>query len=238
MFSNIYIVLVNTSHPGNIGATARAMKTMGFKNMSLVSPKEFPSPDADALAVGCKDILKNAKCFDNISSAIESSNINIGFSARSRRATIPVLSIDESINYIIENNNLTINLIFGNESSGLSNSELLLCDYIVSLPTHNDYTSLNLSAAVQILTYELHKKSLVNQAIDNKVQSKLATSKERNFFIDSLISLLENTNFITHKNHISLTQKIHILFNRTNLEKDEVNMLMGIISSINKKLKK
>jgi len=237
MFSNIYIVLVNTSHPGNIGATARAMKTMGFKNMSLVSPKEFPSPDADALAVGCKDILKNAKCFDNISSAIESSNINIGFSARSRRATIPVLSIDESINYIIENNNLTINLIFGNESSGLSNNELLLCDYIVSLPTHKDYSSLNLSAAVQILTYELHKKSIENQSV-NKVQSKLATSKERNFYINSLIELLKNTNFITHKNHISLTQKIHILFNKANLEKEEVNMLMGIISSIHKKINK
>ena len=237
MFSNIHIVLVNTSHPGNIGATARAMKTMGFKNMSLVNPKMFPSPEADALAVGCKDILKNAKCFDDISSAIESSNVNIGFSARSRRATIPILSINESINYIIKNNNLTINLIFGNESSGLSNNELLLCDYIVSLPTHNDYTSLNLSAAVQILTYELHKKSIENQSV-NRVQSKLATSKERNFYINSLIKLLKNTNFITHKNHISLTQKIHILFNRANLEKEEVNMLMGIISSINKKLNK
>ena len=237
MFSNIHIVLVNTSHPGNIGATARAMKTMGFKNMSLVNPKIFPSPEADALAVGCKDILKNAKCFDDISSAIESSNVNIGFSARSRRATIPILSINESINYIIKNNNLTINLIFGNESSGLSNNELLLCDYIVSLPTHNDYTSLNLSAAVQILTYELHKKSIENQSV-NRVQSKLATSKERNFYINSLIKLLKNTNFITHKNHKSLTQKIHILFNRANLEKEEVNMLMGIISSINKKLNK
>ena len=237
MFSNIHIVLVNTSHPGNIGATARAMKTMGFKNMSLVNPKVFPSPEADALAVGCKDILKNAKCFDTISSALESSNLNIGFSARPRRATIPVLSIDESINYIIDNNNLTINLIFGNESSGLSNNELLLCDYIVSLPTHNDYRSLNLSAAIQILTYELHKKSIVNQSV-NKVESKLATSKERNFFINSLISLLEITNFISKKNHKSLTQKIHILFNRANLKKDEVNMLMGVITSINKKLKK
>lgn len=237
MFSNIHIVLVNTSHPGNIGATARAMKTMGFKNMSLVNPKMFPSAEADALAVGCKDILRNAKCFDDISSAIESSNVNIGLSARPRRATIPVLSIDESINYIIENNNLTINLIFGNESSGLSNNELLLCDYIVSLPTHKDYTSLNLSAAVQILTYELHKISIENQSV-NKVQSKLATSKERNFYINSLIELLKNTNFITHKNHISLTQKIHILFNKANLEKEEVNMLMGILSSINKKINK
>ena len=237
MFSNVHIVLVNPSHPGNIGSTARAMKTMGFNNLSLVSPKEFPSTQADALAVGCVDILSKAKLFDNISSAVEGSNINIGFSARSRRALIPSLSINECISYIIHNNKLNINLIFGNESSGLSNDDLLLCDYIVSLPTHNDYTSLNLAAAVQILTYELHKKIMVTDSI-KKIEPKLATSKERNFFIRSLISLLEYTKFITSKNHISLTKKIHILFNKSNLENEEVNMLMGMISSISKKLKK
>ena len=133
MFSNVHIVLVNPSHPGNIGSTARAMKTMGFNNLSLVNPKEFPSTHADALAVGCVDILSKAKLFDDISSAVEGSNINIGLSARPRRALIPSLSIDECISYIIQNNKLTINLIFGNESSGLSNDDLLLCDHIVSV---------------------------------------------------------------------------------------------------------
>mgnify|MGYP000996639344 CR=1 FL=1 len=237
MFSNVHIVLVNTSHPGNIGSTARAMKTMGFNNLSLVNPKEFPSKKADALSVGCSDILDEAKLFIDLHSAIEGSNINIGLSARSRRASIPSMSINECVDFITNNNNLDINLIFGNESSGLSNQELLVCDYIVSLPTHNDYTSLNLSAAVQILTYELYKNS--NLAPDvNLKQSKLATSKERNYFIQSLISLLEYTNFITRKNHISLTKKIHILFNKSNLENEEVNMLMGIIKSIKNKLKK
>lgn len=237
MFSNVHIVLVNTSHPGNIGSTARAMKTMGFKNLSLVSPKEFPSKKADALSVGCSDILDEAKLFTDLPSAIEGSNINIGLSARSRRASIPSMSINECVAFIINNNNLDINVIFGSESSGLSNQELLVCDYIVSLPTHNDYTSLNLSAAVQILTYELYKNS--NLAPDvNLKQSKPALSKERNYFIQSLISLLEYTNFITRKNHISLTKKIHILFNKSNLENEEVNMLMGIIKSIKNKLKK
>lgn len=237
MFSNVHIVLVNTSHPGNIGSTARAMKTMGFNNLSLVNPKEFPSKKANALSVGCSDILDEAKLFIDLPSAIEGSNINIGLSARSRRASIPSMSINECVAFIINNNNLDINLIFGNESSGLSNQELLVCDYIVSLPTHNDYTSLNLSAAVQILTYELYKNS--NLAPDvNLKQSKPALSKERNYFIQSLISLLEYTNFITRKNHISLTKKIHILFNKSNLENEEVNMLMGIIKSIKNKLKK
>ena len=104
----INIVLVETSHPGNIGSAARAMKTMGFKNLSLVNPKDFPSVKADALAVGCVDLLKNAKVFDNIISAIEGSNINIGLSARPRRASIPTLTIDECIDYIVKNSNLNI----------------------------------------------------------------------------------------------------------------------------------
>jgi tRNA (cytidine32/uridine32-2'-O)-methyltransferase len=237
MFSNVHIVLVNTSHPGNIGSTARAMKTMGFKNLSLVNPKEFPSIKANELAVGCTDILKRANLFPDLASALEKSNTNIAFSARSRRASIPIFSVDESITHVMNNPNTTINLIFGNESSGLSNNDLLLCDYIVSLPTHNDYTSLNLSAAVQIITYELHKKSFINPS-NIQSQKELATSKEKNFFIDSLISLLENTHFITSKNHLSLKKKIHILFNRSNLEKEEVNMLMGMISSITKKFNK
>jgi len=237
MFSNVHIVLVNTSHPGNIGSTARAMKTMGFSNLSLVNPKEFPSIQADALAVGCTDVLSKAKLYDDISSALENSNINIGLSARTRRASIPSLSIDECVSYIYKNNKLNISLIFGNESSGLSNDELLTCDYIVSLPTHNDYTSLNLSAAVQILLYELHKNSL-KKLSKNLTEVELSSTKEKNFFIKSLISLLEHTKFITSKNRISLTKKIHILFNKSNLEKQEVNMLMGIISSITKKIKK
>ena len=237
MFSNVHIVLVNTSHPGNIGSTARAMKTMGFKNLSLVNPKEFPSKRANELAVGCTDILKRAKLYPDLASALEKSITNIAFSARSRRASIPIFSVDESITHVMNNPNKTINLVFGNESSGLSNNDLLLCDYIVSLPTHNDYTSLNLSAAVQIIAYELHKKSFTNpSSIESR--TALATSKEKNFFINSLISLLENTNFITSKNHLSLKKKIHILFNRSNLEKEEVNMLMGMISSITKKFNK
>ena len=237
MFSNVHIVLVNTSHPGNIGSTARAMKTMGFKNLSLVNPKEFPSKRANELAVGCTDILKRAKLYPDLASALEKSITNIAFSARSRRASIPIFSVDESITHVMNNPNKTINLVFGNESSGLSNNDLLLCDYIVALPTHNDNTSLNLSAAVQIIAYELHKKSFANPS-SIESHTELATSKEKNFFINSLISLLENTKFITSKNHLSLKKKIHILFNRSNLEKEEVNMLMGMISSITKKFNK
>jgi len=237
MFANVHIVLVNTSHPGNIGSTARAMKVMGFKKLLLVNPKDFPSSQADALAVGCIDVLKNAKIYPNLSEAIGDNIINIGLSARTRKATIPMLQIDECVDFIINNTNITYNLIFGNESSGLSNDDLLKCDYILTLPTAKEYTSLNLAASVQILVYELFKKSFRAKPSKKKL-STLAKSKEKTYFLSSLINLLVKTRFITQKNSKSLTKKIHILFNKSNLETDEVNMLLGMISSIVKKLKK
>ena len=95
MFSNVHIVLVNTSHPGNIGSTARAMKTMGFKKLLLVNPKEFPSVKSDALAVGCIDVLEKAKVFSSLDDAVASANVNIGLSVRTRKASIPTLNVNE-----------------------------------------------------------------------------------------------------------------------------------------------
>ena len=142
-----------------------------------------------------------------------------------------------AINHVLSNNNLKYNIIFGNESSGLSNSDLLKCDYIVSIPTHKDYSSLNLSAAVQLITYEFYKHS--NTHISNKKKPIVrATAKEKNYFIESLITLMGQTKFMSVKNSKSLTKKIYILFNKANLESDEVNMLLGMLNSINKKLNK
>ena len=165
MFDNINIVLVNTSHPGNIGSSARAMGVMGLSNLSLVNPKEYPSEVAEAMAVGCTTILNDARVFQNLPEALENKMINIAFSARPRREAIPSLDIDECINMITTNPTHTYNIIFGNEKSGLSNDELLLCDHLVTLPTSSFYSSLNLSAAVQIFSYELFRNSL---NIDNK----------------------------------------------------------------------
>ena len=115
MFSNINIVLLNTSHPGNIGSTARAMKTMGLNNLKLVNPKEFPSDQATARAVGCSDILEQSEIFDNLSSAISSSEVTIGFSARKRKANIPILHIDECIKLMLNEDIHEYNILFGNE---------------------------------------------------------------------------------------------------------------------------
>ncbi len=235
MFSNIHIVLVNTSHSGNIGSSARAMKVMGFSNLSLVNPKNFPSEQATALAVGCSDVLKDAKVFTSFKEALNENMINIGFTSRNRKASIPNMEIEDCIDYLSHNRSYTYNIIFGNEKSGLSNEELLMCDYIVTLPTHKDYRSINLSAAVQIFTYELFKKC-TKTIFDMKPSLNLATSKEKDFFYTQLINLLIEIGFITEKNNKSLTKKIHILFNKARLEEDEINMLHGILASIRKKI--
>ena len=237
MLSNINIILLGTSHPGNIGSTARAMKVMGLRNLILVNPKQFPSNEANSLAVGCQDILKRTKVVDNISKALKSSEINIGCSSRKRKVNFPILTIDECIDLISQNPNKNISALFGNEQSGLSNQELLICDYLVSIPTFKEYKSLNLSAAVQIFTYELFKKSIGEIKRPGNTH-KLATTKEKSYFFSQFINLLTKTKFITEKNTKSLTKKIHILFNKAGLDRDEVNILLGIISSINKKIKK
>ena len=238
MFDNINIVLVNTSHPGNIGSSARAMGVMGFNKLSLVQPKEFPSEIATAMAVGCDKILDNAKVYPDLSNALSESSLNIGFSARSRKESIPVLSVDKCINKIVADNKVTYNIIFGNEKNGLSNEELLMCDYIVTLPTASFYSSLNLSAAVQIFTYELLKKSLNNSVSSFELQKNinLAKTKDKELFYKKLIDILKETDFVTEKNSKSLTKKIHIMFNKALLEEHEISILRGILTSIERKI--
>ena len=238
MFDNINIVLVNTSHPGNIGSSARAMGVMGFNKLSLVQPKDFPSEVATAMAVGCDNILDHARVYKGLSDALSESSLNIGFSARPRKESIPSLSVDGCIEKITANSEVTYNIIFGNEKNGLTNEELLLCDYIVTLPTASFYSSLNLSAAVQIFTYELFKKSLNSSVSDSKSQKKInfAKTRDKEAFYKKLIDLLKDTDFMTEKNYKSLTKKIHIMFNKAMLEDHEVNILRGILSSIERKI--
>ena len=236
MSSNINIVLVKTSHPGNIGSTARAMKTMGLKNLKLVSPKEFPSDIANAKAVGCIDILEKADIYSSLVESLSSSKIVIGFSARSRKSSIPSLNMKQVIELISSNRNSLISVVFGNEQSGLSNEELQLCNYIVSIPTDNAYTSLNLASAVQIFSYEYFKSSLKIQKNINP--DNLVSHSSKLHLIELLLSIMVRLKIITPKNQNSLTQNIHIIFNKSNLTSNEANLLLGILTKIEKALQK
>lgn len=236
MSSNINIVLVKTSHPGNIGSTARAMKTMGLKNLTLVQPKNFPSDIATAQAVGCVDILNNANITTVLKDALSSSKLAIGFSARSRKSNIPSLSMNELMELLKEYDKENISIVFGNEQSGLSNEELQLCNYLVSIPTDSAYTSLNLASSVQIFSYE-YFKSCDAKPISKKLQD-LASHSSKLVLIEKFLSIMFELDIITEKNKKSLVQNIHIIFNKTNFTENEVNLYLGILTKIGKALKK
>ncbi len=236
MSSNINIVLVDTSHPGNIGSTARAMKTMGLNKLTLVTPKDFPSDIANAQAVGCIDILDNATIVGSLEQSVCDSVIVIGLSARPRKSSIPTLSMDQCIDLLNKFPNDEISIVFGNEQSGLSNEELQTCDYLVSIPTDEAYTSLNLAAAVQVFAYEYHKNRSKHQISDNK--SDIAKHSTKNTLIQTFISIMLILDIITEKNKKSLIQNVHVIFNKSNLTDNEANLLLGVLSSIKKALQK
>ncbi len=153
-FNNIKIVLVNTSHPGNIGAAARAMKNMGFSKLALVEPNGFPSAECTARASGADEILKNATLHATLAEAIADCHLVMGTSARERKLAIENLDPRQAAEKLLETD-VEIALVFGRERTGLTNDELAMCHYHVHIPTVKDFSSLNLSQAVQVLCYEL-----------------------------------------------------------------------------------
>ncbi|MBV8801935.1 MAG: RNA methyltransferase, partial [Gammaproteobacteria bacterium] len=168
MLDNIRIVLVNPSHPGNIGATARAMKTMGLKKLYLVNPRLFPHTNANEMASGALDVLGQAVVVDELDEALTDCELVVGTSARERAIPWPQLLPRELADLArIEAQKTTIAIVFGREQSGLTNDELDRCHFHLIIPSNPDYSSLNLAAAVQVVAYELRVASL-NQKIETK----------------------------------------------------------------------
>lgn len=151
-FSNVKVVLVNPSHPGNIGASARAMKNMGLENMTLVQPEQFPSGVAVGRAASAVDVLESAIVVNSLRSAVAECGLVIGASARSRRIPWPMLTPEQCAAKIISEKNTTrVALVFGREDSGLNNDDLQLCHYHVQIPANETYNSLNLASAVMVI---------------------------------------------------------------------------------------
>lgn len=241
---NIHIVLVNPSHPGNIGAAARAMKTMGLNKMVLVAPRDFPSESAAARSAGAEDILDNAQVYETLETAIASFHWIVGASARSRRISWPVMGPRSFAEKVSEQSELgPIGLLFGRERSGLSNEELDLCHAMVAIPSSQGYASLNLAAAVQVLAYEIFRQS---GAISNvaKVPSKdlladrPANQKEMSDFYCHLETVLEEIEFLDADNPRKLMRRLHRLFNRAKPELREYNILRGILTAVQEKFKR
>jgi tRNA (cytidine32/uridine32-2'-O)-methyltransferase len=238
MFGNISIILVGTTHPGNIGAAARAMKTMGLARLILVQPEApFPSGTATALAAGADDILQNAQVVDSLDTALHDAQLIIGTSARSRQIPTTVITPREAAEKIITTKTaINVAIIFGREASGLTNDELARCHFHLHIPTNPAFSSLNLGAAVQIISYEL-RIALLNKAPTPPAPADdiPATDAEIQLFYQHLEQTLTEINFLKANSPRKLMPRLKRLFNRIVLEKMEFDLLMGILKLIRKK---
>lgn len=235
MLKNIGVILVETSHPGNIGAVARAMKNMGASDLRLVNPRHFPSLEADARASGAGDILEAAQVFTDLPTALADARLVIGTSARERSLDWPVLDpracaarlLPESVQHPVA-------LVFGRESAGLSNSELGHCHALVHIPTSPDYSSLNLAMAVQVLLYELRMLALAGQEgmkADKTSAVEYADAKAMAGFHAHLVQALLDIGFSDPERSELLHLRLQRLFMRARPDVEELNILRGILSA-------
>lgn len=237
MLEKIKIVLVNTSHTGNIGSAARAMKTMGLSQLILVDPVDAPDGKASAMAAGAGDVLANAKTVATLEEAVADCGLVVGTSARSRTLPWPMLGPREcGEKMVAEAANYPVALVFGRENSGLTNEELQQCHFHVCIPANPEYSSLNLAAAVQTLSYEVRMAYLNKEALPT-VNEEYPLSEDLERFYVHLEQTLQKTNFIIPQHPGMVMTKLRRLFNRARPESQELNILRGILASINKSIK-
>jgi tRNA (cytidine32/uridine32-2'-O)-methyltransferase len=254
LLDRVKIVLVNTSDCRNIGSAARAMKTMGLSQLVLVDPIEMPNGQAQALAAGATDVLANAQVVSTLTEAIEDCGLVVGTSARSRTLPWPMLEprgCGEKM--IAEADEYPVALVFGRESSGLTNEELQLCHFHVQIPANPEYSSLNLAMAVQTLSYEVrtsyllaHDQNYQERSTGNgnsiaKTQNEIHESypvvEETERFFEHFEKALKATGFIV-ENHPGLVMtKLRRLFNRARPDVKEVKMMRGIFASMERSSK-
>ncbi len=232
-FNSIRIILVETSHPGNIGSTARAMKTMGLHRLYLVSPKTFPDPCAHAMSAGAYDVLENAVVTDSLDAALKGSQLVLATSARPRDIALQGLTPVECALLVAETpDNMEIAIVFGREDSGLTNDEMLQCHYHIHIPSNPEFNSLNLSQAVQIVAYELRMKLLSPVADVATRHDSLATADAVEQFHTHLREVLLEIDFLKPSNPKRLLQRVRRMFNRIQLESMEINIWRGILTHV------
>lgn len=238
---DIRIVLVNPSHPGNVGAAARAMKNMGLQQLVLVEPQEFPDPRAIWRAAGAKDLVENALVVDTLEKAIGDCHLVIGTSARERRIPWPLVEPAACVDKIYsEPMDAKTAILFGREDSGLTNEELQRCNLHVNIPTSEAYRSLNLGMAVQILCYELRMRELASDAERSETEEwdePFASSADVERFYEHLSQTLAALEFFDPDNPRQLMTRLRRLFGRVRLDQMELNILRGILSEVQKKIR-
>ena len=233
-------ILVEPSHPGNIGATARAIKNMGFQNLSLVNPKDFPNDDAFYRAKGAKDILENLKIYEKLSMALENATLIFGTSARTRTIPWPTKTSSE-LSLILEKalarTNAKICFVFGREMSGLSNDELQMCDFHIKIPTEEDFSSINLSHAVQIISYVL-KMEVDNLDSVSEAKDVTQTFQDNEHLIDNFDEVMKQIDFYDQENPKQVKTRMRRLVKRLQPDKLETGILRGFLAKIEQILNK
>ncbi|CAM3842010.1 RNA methyltransferase [Parendozoicomonas haliclonae] len=232
---NIRIVLVNTTHPGNIGSAARAMKTMGLSSLYLVDPVDFPSGEARALSSGATDLLESAVVTQTLEEAIADCELVIGASARVRGISLELTDPRDTAQVAVSeaSTGRKVALVFGREDRGLTNEELRLCHRQVHIPSVAEFSSLNLAASVQVLAYELRMTSLSHEgeaSVPEVREYELASSEQMESFYTHLRDMLNDVGFFKSCNPEKIMAKLRRIYGRSRLDRMEYNIMRGILT--------
>lgn len=239
-YDNVKVILVQPTHPGNVGAAARALKTMGLSRLSLVSPSGYPSADATARASGADDVLHAAQVVDSYEEALRGCGLVIGTSARPRTIAWPELEPRVCAEKLVEAAaSGPVALVFGREHSGLTNAELDRCHYLVRIDANPAYSSLNLAAAVQVLAYEIRRavEARGRAAATPELPEVLASAEEMDGLFQHLQRVLTVTGFLSPAQPKQLMRRLRRLFNRARPDSTEVNILRGMLKSVEKSVR-
>jgi len=229
---NIRVVLCETAHPGNIGAAARALKTMGLGQLLLVAPRRFPDPQADWLAVGAIDVLASARVCASLDEALAGAAFTVACTARTREIAVPMVAAREAAARMVEVARAQpVALVFGNETSGLTTAEVKLCQLLATIPADPEFSSLNVAAAVQVMAYELRIAALGETMPDGRARER-ATHEEVERFYEHLERSMLETGFLNPEHPTKLMPRLRRLFSRAQLEKEEVSILRGVIKAL------
>lgn len=237
ILDSIRIVLVQTYHPGNIGAIARAMKTMGLNELYLVDPREYPAEEASSRAAGALDVLDTATVVQTLPEAIADCTQVFATSARKRNYTRPQVTAEEAAGWIKENPKEKIAIVFGRERMGLSNEQLEMCQQLLYIPGNPEYDVLNIGSAVQIVSYELfkqfgnHRDELIEPSLENEA---FANQVDMERFYQHLENTLADTGFLVKNHPGEAMKRLQQLFARAQPNAKELRMLRGILGSVDK----
>ncbi|MGD9698362.1 RNA methyltransferase [Acinetobacter sp.] len=247
--SHVRIVMVNTTLPANIGSALRAMKTMGLSKLVLVEPKIYPHPDIDALAAGATDLIEQIEIVPTLQEAIKDCHLVFGTSARSRTIPWPLLdarpAAEKSLNAVV-NDQQEIAIVFGREDRGLTNEELAMANYHVTIPVNSDYGVLNVAQAIQVICYEMRMAAMalteqkkdpeatmhVTDEIDMQWDEPLVTHEQMEQFYPHIEKMLAEIEFMDPKNPRLLPLRLRRLFGRIQLDRMEYHLLRGIFSRV------